>query len=90
MKAITRGTGVTAYNNFCKVFFPAKEKDNGKGQYFWQFIGELPELRETVWIFANEKAAHSCELLAGPHYHTIAKIMLARGHTLGEGNDGWF
>lgn len=69
-----------AYTNFAGMFYP---KLNGVGCHFWAFIGltKPPSTSMIVdaWIMP-EGPARCARLLAGPHYQTVAKAMLARGH----------
>jgi hypothetical protein len=68
-----------AYANFLGMFHPGK---TGMGHYFWNFVKSNMAARNTMvngWAL-EEDAARRCHLLAGPHWRTVAKIMLAKGH----------
>lgn len=65
-----------AYVNFVSLYYPTKQ---GVGAYFWNFLGikSMPSLRAS-WNF-EPKIISKLEMLAGPHYKTVAKAMEANG-----------
>jgi hypothetical protein len=70
-----------AYENFNELYFP---NQHGVGLYFWAFLGmkKAPVLARVPtggWELP-EAAAHAIHLLKGPHYKTVAQIMLINGH----------
>lgn len=70
-----------SYTNFTKIFYPDK---SGVGLYFWNFLGVPHGPRHSsapkfTWVIP-EIAAEKARMLAGPHYQTIAKAMIATGH----------
>ena len=67
-----------AYYHFVEMFYP---NQNGMGLHLWAFLGmtKSPTYYGDPWTLPTQ-AAHNARLLAGPHYKTVAKIMLARGY----------
>lgn len=66
-----------AYDHFIDMFFP---KDHGMGLHFWAFVG-LEKTPHTGGNWAMpEEAARLVKMLAGPHHHAVAKVMLVKGH----------
>ena len=83
MKQVDDDTVSNAYNHFVEVFYPGEDLREGKGLYFWKFLGMnvSPHTERGPGWRLTDDAAYRCHLLAGPHYQAVAKLMSLKGHT---------
>jgi hypothetical protein len=82
MKNVSDDTVTAAYNHFVEVFYPEGDLTEGKGMYFWKFLGmdhSPPAGAYPGWNL-TDGAADRCHALAGPHYQAVAKMMTLRGY----------
>lgn len=82
LTAVNMGVVGLAYANFIRVYSMSMES----GLYFWAFLGlEVAPCIDSDtsgvrnWMLP-EQAAQCVEMLAGPHFHAVAKAMEATGH----------
>lgn len=79
LTAVSTGVVSQAYINFMNVY----SLEPGSGFQFWAFLGleVAPSIDSDVhnWMLP-EQAARYVQMLAGPHFHAVAKAMVATGH----------
>jgi len=76
----------SAYENFCRSYFD--EDHFEKGWHFWNFIGMTKKPQSTYdhWLLPK-KQIKIIELLTGPHYFTVCKMLEVKGHKWNNPNE---